>query len=101
MINAVDRSVDKMTIKGSLHYRQGTKVLKELSSSFTITLFISCFKNANLTVSSMKRKKNKKIANVEASDFHMAVGKIAAERCKCTLSMKRCTETYQMATKMK
>ena len=49
----------------------------------------------------MKRKRKEKIINVEASDFHMAVGKMAVERCKCTLSMKRYTETYQMATKMK
>lgn len=45
MINAVDRSMDKMTIKGSLNYRQGTKVLKKISSSLNLIVFISCFKN--------------------------------------------------------
>ena len=45
MINAVDRSMDKMTIKGCLNYREGVKVLKEISSSLNLIVFISCFKN--------------------------------------------------------
>ena len=40
MINAVDRPMDKMTIKGSLNYTQGKKVLKEISSSLTLIVFI-------------------------------------------------------------
>ena len=45
MINAVDRSMDEMTIKGSLNYREGVKVLKEISSSLNLIVFIRCFKN--------------------------------------------------------
>lgn len=45
MINAVDRPMDKMTIKGSLNYREGVKVLKEISLSLNLIVFISCFKN--------------------------------------------------------
>lgn len=40
MINAVDRSMDKMTIKGSLNYREGVKALKEISSSLNLIVFI-------------------------------------------------------------
>lgn len=40
MINAVDRPMDKMTIKGSLNYTQGTKALKEISSRLTLIVFI-------------------------------------------------------------
>ena len=40
MINAVDRSMDKMTIKGSLNYREGVKVLKEISLSLNLIVFI-------------------------------------------------------------
>lgn len=40
MINAVDRPMDKMTIKGSLNYTQGKEALKEISSSLTLIVFI-------------------------------------------------------------
>lgn len=43
MINAVDRPMDEMTIKGSLNYTQGTKALKEISSSLTLIVFIKLF----------------------------------------------------------